>query len=137
MTYPLPSGWQEFKLKDIGFFLRGSGISKKDLSDTGTPAIRYGDIYTKYNFVIKDISSYTNSKGTEIKKGDILFTGSGETAESRRPRSGCRFSSAKNSSRASRSNSNSYRCSRSPPAERTARAAGICPARKRRTRSHS
>ena len=81
MTYPLPSGWQEFKLKDIGFFLRGSGISKKDLSDTGTPAIRYGDIYTKYNFVIKDISSYTNSKGTEIKKGDILFTGSGETAE--------------------------------------------------------
>ena len=81
MTHPLPSGWQEFKLKDIGFFLRGSGISKKDLSDTGTPAIRYGDIYTKYNFVIKDISSYTNSKGTEIKKGDILFTGSGETAE--------------------------------------------------------
>ena len=77
----LPTGWQEFKLKDIGFFLRGSGISKKDLSDTGTPAIRYGDIYTKYNFVIKDISSYTNSKGTEIKKGDILFTGSGETAE--------------------------------------------------------
>ncbi|PTY40783.1 restriction endonuclease subunit S [Brachyspira hampsonii] len=80
-SLPLPQGWQEFKLKDIGLFIRGSGISKKDLSDTGIPAIRYGDIYTKYNFVIKNISSYTNSKGTELKKGDILFAGSGETAE--------------------------------------------------------
>ncbi|WP_297206961.1 restriction endonuclease subunit S [uncultured Brachyspira sp.] len=77
----LPSGWREFQLKDIGYFLRGSGISKKDLSDTGVPAVRYGDIYTKYDFIIKNISSYTNSKGTELKRGDILFAGSGETAE--------------------------------------------------------
>ena len=81
MNHPLPRGWQEFALKDIGNFLRGSGISKKDLSDTGIPAIRYGDIYTKYDFVIKNVSSFTNSKGTELKKGDILFAGSGETAE--------------------------------------------------------
>ncbi|WP_288622754.1 restriction endonuclease subunit S [uncultured Brachyspira sp.] len=71
--------WKEVKLGDIGVFLRGFGISKKDLSDSGTPAIRYGDIYTKYDFIIKNISSFTNSKGTELKKGDILFTGSGET----------------------------------------------------------
>ena len=44
MSKQLPRGWQEFALKDIGNFLRGSGISKKDLSDTGIPAIRYGDI---------------------------------------------------------------------------------------------
>lgn len=81
MNHPLPRGWKEFALKDIGNFLRGSGISKKDLSDTGIPAIRYGDIYTKYDFVIKNVSSFTNSKGTELKKGDILFAGSGETAE--------------------------------------------------------
>lgn len=81
MKKELPSGWKEFALKDIGNFLRGSGISKKDLSDTGIPAIRYGDIYTKYDFVIKNVSSFTNSKGTELKKGDILFAGSGETAE--------------------------------------------------------
>ena len=81
MKKHLPSGWKEFALKDIGNFLRGSGISKKDLSDTGIPAIRYGDIYTKYDFVIKNVSSFTNSKGTELKKGDILFAGSGETAE--------------------------------------------------------
>lgn len=81
MNHPLPRGWKEFVLKDIGNFLRGSGISKKDLSDTGIPAIRYGDIYTKYDFVIKNVSSFTNSKGTELKKGDILFAGSGETAE--------------------------------------------------------
>lgn len=81
MSKTLPRGWKEFALKDIGNFLRGSGISKKDLSDTGIPAIRYGDIYTKYDFVIKNVSSFTNSKGTELKKGDILFAGSGETAE--------------------------------------------------------
>ena len=73
--------WKEVKLGDIGVFLRGFGISKKDLSDSGTPAIRYGDIYTKYDFIIKNISSFTNSKGTELKKGDILFAGSGETIE--------------------------------------------------------
>ena len=71
--------WKEVKLGDIGVFLRGFGISKKDLSDSGIPAIRYGDIYTKYDFIIKNISSFTNSKGTELKKGDILFAGSGET----------------------------------------------------------
>lgn len=81
MSKQLPRGWKEFALKDIGNFLRGSGISKKDFSDTGIPAIRYGDIYTKYDFVIKNVSSFTNSKGTELKKGDILFAGSGETAE--------------------------------------------------------
>ena len=72
--------WKEVKLGDIGVFLRGFGISKKDLSDSGTPAIRYGNIYTKYDFIIKNISSFTNSKGTELKKGDIIvsvLTGNG------------------------------------------------------------
>lgn len=76
----LYTNWREVKLVDIGVFLRGFGISKKDLSDSGTPAIRYGNIYTKYDFIIKNISSFTNSKGTELKKGDIIvsvLTGNG------------------------------------------------------------
>ena len=71
----LYTNWREVKLVDIGVFLRGFGISKKDLSDSGTPAIRYGNIYTKYDFIIKNISSFTNSKGTELKKGDIIVSG--------------------------------------------------------------
>lgn len=79
------NGWQETKLSDIGVFSKGVGISKEQLSESGYNAIRYGELYTKHNFQVKKIYSFIKddvaSQAKEIKYGDILFAGSGETID--------------------------------------------------------
>jgi type I restriction enzyme S subunit len=81
----IPEHWEFIRLASFGRFSKGSGISKSDLVETGLPVILYGDIYTKYNLVAENIINFisqdlaTNSK--LIYKGDLLFTGSGETRE--------------------------------------------------------
>ncbi|MBK7967093.1 MAG: hypothetical protein IPK10_18680 [Bacteroidetes bacterium] len=71
----------------IGRFSKGGNISRSELiyADEGVPAILYGDLYTKYDIVaeniINRITKETASKSVELKKGDLLFTGSGETKE--------------------------------------------------------
>ena len=81
----IPKGWIEARLKDIGTFDKGVGISKEQTSNVGYPCVRYGEIYTKYNFKIKNFSSFIPKEvsmiSKQISKGDILFAGSGETAE--------------------------------------------------------
>jgi len=80
-----PPNWKIVKLKEIGTFTKGSGITKSDLIDDGVPCIRYGEIYTTHDFIIKKFYSFINSKIAQSSKrifaGDILFAGSGETAE--------------------------------------------------------
>jgi type I restriction enzyme S subunit len=79
------SKWKDCRLGEVGTFSKGSGIAKSDLVEKGIPCIRYGEIYTTHNFVIKEFHSFitpemaTTSK--QIYAGDILFSGSGETAE--------------------------------------------------------
>ncbi len=55
------------------------------LLQKGYPCIRYGEIYTHHNDYIKEYHSFIPLEITDqsrrIKKGDLLFTGSGETAE--------------------------------------------------------
>ena len=81
----IPEGWQVKRLASFGKFSKGGGFAKKDLKSDGLKAVLYGDIYTKYNYLVKDavrhISNETAIRSVEIKRGDILFTGSGETKE--------------------------------------------------------
>jgi type I restriction enzyme M protein len=55
-------------------FLRGQGLSKNDISEDGKCyCIHYGDIYTLYNTVIKQVINKTNFDGKIISvKGDVL-----------------------------------------------------------------
>jgi len=55
-------------------FLRGQGLSKKDLDEEGSfKCIHYGEIYTLYEPIIKSVSSKTNFVGKILsKKGDVL-----------------------------------------------------------------
>lgn len=82
---PIPSDWSIERLADLGHFTKGKGILKDDIIDEGLPCIRYGEIYTKYDFVTQSfdssISREVASESTEIKCGDILFAGSGETVD--------------------------------------------------------
>lgn len=83
----IPEHWEVRRLGTIGRFSKGGNISRSELiyTDEGVPAILYGDIYTKYDIVaesiINRITKETAANSIELKKGDLLFTGSGETKE--------------------------------------------------------
>ncbi|MBG0749189.1 MAG: restriction endonuclease subunit S [Planktothrix agardhii KL2] len=81
----IPEHWKVKRPASFGRFSKGSGISKSDLVENGVPVILYGDIYTKYNLIAEHIFNFISqelaSNSKPIYKGDLLFTGSGETRE--------------------------------------------------------
>jgi len=77
--------WPTTCLGELGNFSKGNGIKKDDVLTDGLPCIRYGEIYTRHNDYIRKFYSFISedvAKGSQqIKKGDLLFAGSGETTE--------------------------------------------------------
>lgn len=82
---PIPEDWEVKRLGEVGSFSKGSGVPKDKIISEGHPCLTYGDLYTKYDFVIKNIKSFideeTSKESKEINAGDICFAGSGETPE--------------------------------------------------------
>ena len=78
-------GIKKIDLSQIGIFLRGKGITKTDLTDSGIPCLRYAEIYTSFNDVVTRLNSVVSKeaalRATPIHNGDIIFATSGETAE--------------------------------------------------------
>lgn len=77
--------WEKKRLGDVGSFLKGKGIKKTEVVGEGLPCVRYGEIYTHHNEHLKGFNSFitleTARQSQRIQKGDLLFAGSGETAE--------------------------------------------------------
>ena len=75
--------WEQRKLDDIAEFSKGSGYSKGDLTESGTPIILYGRLYTKYETIISDVDTYVEAKEGSVysKGGEVIIPASGETAE--------------------------------------------------------
>lgn len=76
--------WEEKRLGDIASFLKGRGVSKDDISETGSiPCIRYGELYTHYGQIIHNPISKTNQEPNELvfsQANDVIIPSSGETA---------------------------------------------------------
>jgi type I restriction enzyme, S subunit len=82
---PIPVDWEVKRLKEIGGFSKGQGI-KKDQANTGSiPCVRYGELYTRHHDYIKRFYSFISKEvaitSKRLRRGDILFAGSGETKE--------------------------------------------------------
>ena len=81
----IPTHWQIRHLGSIGSFFKGGGGTKADEVEGGLPCVRYGDLYTQYQFLIKStrtgIAEDTASEYKLLQYGDVLFAGSGETIE--------------------------------------------------------
>ena len=77
--------WETGRLGDLGTFCKGRGIRRNELGETGIRCVRYGELYTRYeNYVVKPVSripQHVADAALPIKQGDLLFAGSGETAE--------------------------------------------------------
>lgn len=82
---PIPNEWEVKEMEELGVFSKGKGILKEQVKETGFPCIRYGEIYTSHDFIIKEFKSFISEdvakESKKIKNGDILFAGSGETIE--------------------------------------------------------
>ncbi len=74
--------WKPRRLRDLGSFSKGSGISNDDCSSGDCPCIKYGDIYVAYGEYFTDAVSHTEEdifeKAPTVSEGALLFTGSGE-----------------------------------------------------------
>ena len=77
--------WETKRLRELGAFVKGRGIKRDDITDEGVPCVRYGELYTQYKDYILKVASRipqdVAATALPIKKGDLLFAGSGETAE--------------------------------------------------------
>ena len=75
--------WEQRKLGGLVQFSKGTGYSKADLKEKGTPIILYGRLYTKYETVISDVDTYADSRDGSVysRGGEVIVPASGETAE--------------------------------------------------------
>jgi type I restriction enzyme S subunit len=77
--------WDIVTLNQLGSFSKGQGITRDNVVDSGVRCIRYGEIYTHYNDIIREFFSFISAnvakQSRRLRCGDLLFTGSGETAE--------------------------------------------------------
>lgn len=75
--------WEQRKLGEAATFSKGSGYSKNDLVESGTPIILYGRLYTKYETTISDVDTYVDATSNSIysKGNEVIVPASGETAE--------------------------------------------------------
>ena len=78
-----PISWEQRKLAELATFSKGTGYSKSDLKESGTPIILYGRLYTKYETTIKDVDTFAEPKNgsTYSASGEVIVPASGETAE--------------------------------------------------------
>ena len=64
---------------------RGNGIKRTEVTESGIPCVRYGEIYTSYNVTFDKCLSHTNENIINSKKyfeyGDVLFAITGESVE--------------------------------------------------------
>ncbi len=81
----VPEHWSTLRLANIGPLVKGNGGTKQDDASNGLPCVRYGDLYTTYDFLIRDIKKFIRPETaldyTAIKPGDLLLAASGETFE--------------------------------------------------------
>ena len=83
----IPTDWKIKRFRYIADkFLKGSGITKDDVKEDGNiKCVRYGEIYSKYNYTFNDCLSCTNveeiSTPQYFSYGDLLFAGTGELIE--------------------------------------------------------
>ncbi|WP_329886778.1 restriction endonuclease subunit S [Pseudoramibacter faecis] len=81
------NSWEVLKFKTIADSIsKGSGITKDDvIADGNIQCIRYGEIYSKYDYGFEETSTRTNLERVKSPKfisyGDILFAGTGELVD--------------------------------------------------------
>ena len=81
-----PDGVEYLTLGEIATDIyRGSGIKRTEVTESGIPCVRYGEIYTTYDIWFEECISHTDetkiTNGKYFEHGDVLFAITGESVE--------------------------------------------------------
>lgn len=80
-----PDGVEYKALGEVGEFIRGSSIQKKDFTDNGVGCIHYGQVYTHYGLFAYETKSFISPEFAEGKRkasrGDLVIATTSENAE--------------------------------------------------------
>jgi len=72
-------------LGELGELVRGNGLPKSDFTESGVPAIHYGQIYTFYGLSTKTTKSFVSHQTAEklkkVNPGDVVITNTSENVE--------------------------------------------------------
>ncbi|MGF2226466.1 MULTISPECIES: restriction endonuclease subunit S [unclassified Brucella] len=72
-------------LGEVAELVRGNGLQKKDFTETGVPAIHYGQIYTCYGLSTTETKSYVSPELArrlrKVDRGDVVITNTSENIE--------------------------------------------------------
>lgn len=81
----LASAYTKKSMGTVGSIVRGRRFTKKDFSDTGVPAIHYGEIYTRFGPSTDHVVTYVNSALASslryAQPNDVVIVGVGEDIE--------------------------------------------------------
>lgn len=73
------------QLGEIGTFIKGNGLQKKDFTDSGVGCIHYGQIYTYYGTYTQQTKSFVSDelakKLKKAQKGDLIIATTSENVE--------------------------------------------------------
>jgi type I restriction enzyme S subunit len=85
MTMVMQKSYETKSVSQFGTLKKGGAILREKLRSKGVPVVLYGDIYTKYSEIVTRLISRVDASavvdGVKLNSGDIVFAGSGETAE--------------------------------------------------------
>lgn len=72
-------------LSEVGEFIRGNGLQKKDFQESGFPCIHYGQIFTHYGLSATETKSFVSAelaqKLRKAKTGDLVIATTSENTE--------------------------------------------------------
>lgn len=72
-------------LGELGELVRGNGLPKSDFTESGVPAIHYGQIYTFYGLSTETTKSFVSHQTAEklkkVNPGDVVITNTSENFE--------------------------------------------------------
>ena len=82
VPFEIPESWEWVYLGQVGTLQRGTGIKKSETVSKGIQCVRYGEIYTTYDYFFTETVSSTTSdvakRSVAVNADDILITLTGE-----------------------------------------------------------
>lgn len=82
IPFDIPENWRWVRLGNVGTLTRGSGIKRNEITETGFPCVRYGELYTTYKTKFDVAVSHTSKelfdKSQKVNRNDILMALTGE-----------------------------------------------------------
>ena len=82
VPFDIPDSWEWVRVSSLGSIVRGSGIKRTEIVESGKPCVRYGELYTTYHTSFNQAVSFVSEELFERCKhfsyGDILMTLTGE-----------------------------------------------------------